>query len=177
MPEAVKTTLAQQPTITMRGCLIAFWQSQPLSEDYGHPVTISANGIAELDQGQNGGTGLQLPPSSLDHPLLFRLYLLTVDRSKALASDPDGHAQLCRAMKSTSYDCFANVGECWMAFELQPDVVFRGKTLKTLPVTDDENVRCRACVHEICGDGIDNDCNGKVDDIDGLKKVQCTKTD
>ena len=78
-------------------------------------------------------------------------------------------------MSLPNFYCFEpGKKECWMVFQYQltsDNPEYASYDLK-LP----NNASCRVCQKEICGDKVDNNCNGKVDEYNEVSDKACATT-
>lgn len=176
LPSSLQSERKADPDILWHGCLVMFWQSQKKSTSYQQPLHIDGQGsITMLDKAGGNENQLKLPPSSLKHPFITRIYIFSKEKNKELAQDSDGHELLCRKMSAYQYNCFEHLKECRYSFLLKPTLRSGGQTLKSYLPSLDKKSNCRICKAEIC-DGKDNDCDGQVDERDALKGTPCPST-
>lgn len=154
------------------GCLVVFWQNQPTETTVFHPIRVNKQGDFSFVDGDSSFT---LPKEARGNKLLYRYYLLTPERSEQIRKNPSQHKGVCSTMSLPNFYCFEpGKKECWMVFQYQlksDNAEFSSFDLK-LP----SSATCRVCQKEVCGDKVDNNCNGKVDEYDEVSDKACPTT-
>jgi hypothetical protein len=157
-----------------RGCLV-LWVHQSATQGYHlsdiKNVKLTANGELKninITQNENEDTFLwQFPKKDLSKEKVeFRLYVL---RGGAALSDQQ-HIARCTQILKPGFQCFPNNlktdNPCWFYLRIQPSAAN-----KELFKLSEVQKGCQICAREICGNNIDEDCDGKADN--GCEKDAC----
>lgn len=147
------------------GCLILYRtdsQDKFITYQLTHVALTDKGEIKGFDtttQQYTVGVRWKLSPEQLKGvPLTLALYVL---RSDQLGNK--SHEQYCKDILQKRPNCFPQdqnqKGDCWFWMQLSP------KIPQDSPFALGGNQgTCKICSREICGNNIDDDCNGKVDD-------------
>ncbi|MBU49281.1 MAG: hypothetical protein CL920_11340 [Deltaproteobacteria bacterium] len=169
------------------GCMVFIYEKQTPEESYSYPISIKADGQIVF-RGAEGDNTPVLPPQSKGQKVHTRLYLFQLSKQSDLAAVAQ-HRVSCLPMgtvsnnaKTPTYTCLSQEHkDCWMMLLLQPTFVNETYSVASfleqvrLQSPPEGSQNCRVCTREICGDGIDNNCDKVVDDYDDATGQKCEK--
>ena len=159
-----------------RGCLVLWWAKDAAGKEIKRDIRLAKlSDSGELvarnpatEQFESSVRWTVSPPEVRDKKIELRLYILK-HTQQHLQKD---HMKLCEQIATPKYNCFPEWSEnpganpCWFFIRLQPT----GTMDSRFQLAEVKN-SCQICSREICGNKLDDDCDGDTDE--GCKEDEC----
>ena len=178
LPKPLKSYLAKDKKNQLYGCFTILWEHQANDQSYSKAILLNADGKLQTRSSEgNQAIKIEIPPEAVGQKLLFRLSLFPIERFKQFTNNISDHQAQCTLMGRSEYNCLYSKSEesCEYIFQLQATSDDSSYMIMQIGKKK-ETKNCKICSLEICGDKIDNNCNGLIDEFNEKDNQPCPQT-